>query len=372
MGTAALQYARRGWKVFPCRERDGEPYTTANGTPKHPKAKQPYIGNGFKNATTDERQIRDWWKRWPQALIGFAIGESGYFALDFDPRHDPDSGEIFELKDLKAATEDQIGCALPVSLASMTQSDGVHVIYRQPREGEPIRNRGNLPRHVDVRGQGGYIILPPSILYREDGSEGRYRWIEGRRDTDPVEAPDALVEALRAPKGRANKPDTGGGTPTTPSSAPRSSASGAGAEAARKYAMSALDRELRDLKAAPTGDRNNQINARSFSLGQLVGAGALDETLVRGMLQQAVATFGRDYEKCCQSIENGLTAGMASPRDMREIMSRAEERASRPRRAASGAPAPPPKTTKEGNPPKREYGPAVAMTKGVRGVMPGR
>ncbi|KKC24875.1 bifunctional DNA primase/polymerase [Sphingomonas sp. SRS2] len=204
MCTAALRYARRGWKVFPCRERD-ETLTvqTADGPkPKLYKAKSPYTGKGCNDATTDEGRIRAWWRQHPQAMIGLAMGGNKWFALDFDPRVDESTGEIFDLISLKAATEEQIGCELPVSLTSITQSDGVHVIYRQP-EGDPIINRGNLPRHVDVRGKGGYIVAPPSVLYREDGSEGRYRWRGGQHDIDPVDAPAALVQALRERKPKA-------------------------------------------------------------------------------------------------------------------------------------------------------------------------
>jgi hypothetical protein len=83
-------------------------------------------------------------------------------------------------------------------------------------------------------------------------------------------------------------------------------------DAVRKYALAAFDEECRLLAAAPIGDRNNQINARSFALGQLVGAGALSEAMVRSALQSVVAGFGRDYEKCCTSIDNGLTPAWRS------------------------------------------------------------
>lgn len=221
MCTAALGYARRGWKIFPCRERDEtiEVRTAEGPTPKLLKAKTPYIGKWREAATTDEATIRGWWRRWPQAMIALPMGDNGLLALDFDPRFDELTGEVFELAGLKAATEEQIGCALPISLASVTQSDGVHVIYKQPA-GEPIGNRGNLPRHVDVRGKGGYIIAPPSILYREDGSEGRYRWIAGRQDLDPVEPPEALVQALRERAKRAPANSAAGSMPASSSSSP--------------------------------------------------------------------------------------------------------------------------------------------------------
>jgi putative DNA primase/helicase len=154
LGQAALSYARRGWPVFPCRERDFE-LTKGNGDIIILKAKAPYGGSGVKDATCDEAVIAGWWRRWPEAMIGLAMGHNGLFALDFDPRIDDDTGEVFTLETLKAALVEQMGCDLPRSLTAMTQSEGVHVYLRQPDHGEPIRNRGNLPLHVDVRGLGG-------------------------------------------------------------------------------------------------------------------------------------------------------------------------------------------------------------------------
>ena len=92
MCSAALQYARRGWPVFPCRERDGEPYfvkhpKTGEPVEKTPKAKQPYVGKGLNDATTDENRILAWWRQHPQAMIGVPTGANGCFVIDFDPRH---------------------------------------------------------------------------------------------------------------------------------------------------------------------------------------------------------------------------------------------------------------------------------------------
>ena len=68
--ASALQYAARGWSVFPC----------------HPQDKRPVIENGLHGgATTDPAQIRAWWTEWPGAMIGVRTGEvSGIWCLDFD------------------------------------------------------------------------------------------------------------------------------------------------------------------------------------------------------------------------------------------------------------------------------------------------
>lgn len=373
MCTAALRYARRGWKVFPCRERDEtiEVRTADGPKPKLFKAKSPYTGKGCNDATTDEGRIRAWWRQHPQAMIGLAMGGNRLFALDFDPRHDESTGEIFELEGLKAATEEQIGCALPISLTSVTQSDGVHVIYRQP-EGEPITNRGNLPRHVDVRGKGGYIVVAPSILYREDGTEGRYRWLTGRHDIDPVEAPAALIQALRERGTRSTKGNAAGGTPASASSSPsstppppapsgRSSATlpdGSGrdvGDSVRKYALSALDGECQELAATPKGGgqyngRNQGIFHAGLKMGSLAAAGAISEHVVRAAIQAVIDRMpaNDDPDGARATLERGLTAGAANPRDLREIEEAARARASRSRPSSSARLRPPPPAPNSG------------------------
>lgn len=321
---AALAYAARGWPVFPC----------------NPETKAPLTKRGLKDASTDAATIRNWWVRWPLAMIGLPLGgESGLFALDFDPREeaDPESGEItaFTYAQMKAETEAMIGEALPATAASRTPSGGFHVFYRQP-EGEPVRNRGNLPRHVDVRGLGGYVIAAPSV--RADGKA--YAWVAARdpEQCPPVEAPAALVALLRAAKGA--------GVKQSLTTAPRPSAG----DAVRKYALAALDAEVRVLAATPMGGRNNQINASAFALGQLVGAGALSHATALACLLEVVRAWP-DVAKSEQTIDNGLKAGMASPRDLSDVERAAAERASR-RSSRSGSgwgEEPPPPSDRDSN-----------------------
>lgn len=348
---AALGYARRGWPVFPCNPKNKQPLLAAD---RDPVTQKPIRGTGgVSKATRDEELIRAWWKKWPDAMIGLAMGHNGLFALDFDPRTeeatDPETGEVtgtrdFTLEQLKAETETMVGTELPSTLAARTPSGGVHLYLRQPKDGEPIRNRGNLPAHVDVRGLGGYVVAPPSRMTPdpETGVAREYRWLRGNWDAEIVEAPEKLVELLRAPKARAPSGDTAAGDQPASSSPPPARPSAAPSDdpawaAVRKYAIAAFDAECQALARAPMGDRNNQINARAFVLGQLVGAGALSEASVRSALQSVVAGFGRDYEKCCEAIENGLDGGKAKPRDLRDIEANARARAERPPRRSSAA-----------------------------------
>ncbi len=191
--NAALAYSAMGWRVFPCSPQTKAPLLGNEVDPSNGK-KIPKTG-GVKKASCDPDQVRAWWQRWPNALIGVATGHDRLFVLDFDPRHDEATGEVWTLERLKAELEAQMGCALPPSLTSITQSGGVHVWLRWPDDGgAPITNRGNLPLHVDVRGLGGYVIVPPS----EMASGRTYHWLRrGGEVHDPATTQIADVPAAR-------------------------------------------------------------------------------------------------------------------------------------------------------------------------------
>lgn len=247
---AALAYAARGWPVFPCSPRDKAPLLPAD---KDAAGKRIPGSGGCRKASLDPEQIRAWWSKWPSAMIGVAMGDNGLFALDFDPRIDADTGEEWTLDRLKAELEQQIGGALPASLAVRTPSGGVHVYFAQPATGDPIRNRGNLPRHVDVRGEGGYVIAPPSCM--EDGR--RYRWLRDDAAVPIADAPAALITILQSRKGASpttGKPKGKGvGRRTMPNDVTRFPRSMANA------ARSGRPRAVRDRTrsiAAPSPSRN--------------------------------------------------------------------------------------------------------------------
>ena len=156
--AAALDYARRGWPVFSC----------------HPTGHQPLDGRknaeglgGFHLATTDEAQIRECWTRWPGAAIGLRTGEaSGLFAVDIDPRN---GGDI-SLENLEADHG-----PLPETVESQTGGGGRHLFFRWP--GRPVPcSTGKVARGIDVKGDGGYVILPPSA----HASGRQYCWLFGQ------------------------------------------------------------------------------------------------------------------------------------------------------------------------------------------------
>lgn len=138
----ALQYAGRGWHVFPCKPRDKTPLTRT----------------GFKSATTDPKQIHRWWSKWPDANIGIATGEkSGLLVVDIDSAQG-----IGALREI-------VGCAL-ASTPVVETGRGWHLYFAMPAE--RLRCSSDKARGLDIRANGGYVLAPPSV----HPTGAVYRW----------------------------------------------------------------------------------------------------------------------------------------------------------------------------------------------------
>lgn len=134
---AALAYAARlQWPVFPLRPRDKIPIT------KH----------GFLDATLDEKIIREWWKKWPNANIGVPTGIK-FWVLDIDPRHGGDDSRAALV--LKHS-------ALADTIRQMTGGGGSHYLYEMPDQQKLGCHEAVWPG-IDVKAEGGYIVVHPSI-----------------------------------------------------------------------------------------------------------------------------------------------------------------------------------------------------------------
>ena len=136
MLRTALALAKRKLHVFPCLER----------------AKTPAVAWGFRAATVDPQIIRGWWGARPDCNVAIATGAiSGVFVVDVDGV----DGE-FELRRLEAEHD-----TLPSTVEVITGA-GRHLYFRMPEM--PVRNSaGKVADNIDVRGDGGYVLVPPSI-----------------------------------------------------------------------------------------------------------------------------------------------------------------------------------------------------------------
>lgn len=167
---AALDYASRGWRVMPL------------------KGKIPTLKDWPVRASTDPKQIQDWWIQQPAANIGIATGKgSNLFVLDVDP----DKGGEDSLRALEA----QYG-ALPITPHVLTGGGGQHIYFQYPSI-QLGNSAGKLGPGLDIRTDGGQVVAPPSI-HPETGKS--YEW-EGAHHFDDISfapVPDWLLNLLAA------------------------------------------------------------------------------------------------------------------------------------------------------------------------------
>ena len=191
---AALHYARQGWPVLPLHSvREGRcscGRDCGRAAGKHPRS-----AHGVRDASVDEALVRAWWARWPDANLGLATGPaSGLVVLDIDPAH----GGEESLEALIARHGPP-----PRGPISRTGGGGRHLLFAHPGSRVPSRC-GALGSGLDVRGDGGYIVAPPS----RHRSGHLYEWDAGSHpDEVPLpRAPAWLVEGRPAGSDAPSRP----------------------------------------------------------------------------------------------------------------------------------------------------------------------
>lgn len=172
---AALEYAALGLAVFPVIPPMGNGEKSAG--------KKPYISNWQKEATSNKEKITEWWTKWPTANIGMATGRKsqGLVVIDLDIDDDKGINGYEALKEWQKEHGD-----LPETWQSITGRGGYHLFYFDT---EQHKNRVGLYEGVDIRGEGGYIIAPPSV----HANGHRYEWEQWREDGVNVARVDGLV-----------------------------------------------------------------------------------------------------------------------------------------------------------------------------------
>lgn len=161
LGDAALKYAEKGWHVFPLT----------------PRGKQPIIARGFLSASVDPAQIRDWWRETPDANIGLWPGRSNLLVIDIDGPEGEDTARALGI------------LAEPTLIVTTGRPEGGrHLYFRHP--GFNVSNC-NIGRKLDVRGDAGYVILPPSV----HPSGKKYQALG--KLTEIRELPPDALEAIR-------------------------------------------------------------------------------------------------------------------------------------------------------------------------------
>lgn len=167
---AALEYASKyHWAVFPVSA----------------KTKKPLTPHGCKDAKKTPGAIKAWWKKWPDASVGIATGSISHLVVI-----DEDLDEERGLDGIQSVVEWQRDNGqLPDTIMAITGRGGNHLYYHY--EGDDIKNRAGLLEGVDVRGEGGYVIAPPSV--HPNGTE--YQWEHDPEEFALAEL-DNTVQAL--------------------------------------------------------------------------------------------------------------------------------------------------------------------------------
>lgn len=169
----ALYYSDMGLAVFPLLPRDKRPATI----------------NGCKAATTNKQIISDWWDKHPDSNIGIATGNisGGLVVIDLDVDENKGINGYEVLKEWQ-----QENGELPESWQSITGRGGYHLFFR---DSAVNHNRVGLYEGIDIRGEGGYIVAPPSI--HPNGR--RYEWEQEPGEYELAQVNARVVNFLMGP-----------------------------------------------------------------------------------------------------------------------------------------------------------------------------
>ena len=145
MMNYALRYAADGFAVFPVYEPVGIGKCSCGK--QDCRGKHPRTANGCTDATTDAVTIREWWTKWPNASIGIATGKkSGLSVVDLDGQAGITSGKLLGLR----------------STVTVMTGNGEQLYYAD-QNGLLGNSVKKLATGVDTRGNGGYVVAPPSL-----------------------------------------------------------------------------------------------------------------------------------------------------------------------------------------------------------------
>ncbi|WP_158278020.1 bifunctional DNA primase/polymerase [Caulobacter endophyticus] len=317
----ALAYGRRRLAVFPLRPRTKEPYARTIG---------------FKGASSCASVIGDWWLgncaldlkddakiRTPvraraDSNIGIATGaKSGFWVLDLDG---PEAEAAIARLEAEHGT-------LPVTVQQST-GRGRHLCFAW-NPAFPVRNMSKRSQErigakIDVRGDGGYIVAPPSVHpgKPEEGiPPGRlYAWTPGRSplEIDFAPAPAWLLDLVSpAPE------------PVAPRQPVKPRAPAAGR--ASPYGEAALDGAVRTIVGAHKGQRDTTLYRSACSVGCLVAGGEIDRDYARASLIDAGMAHVPDAMTAAQlerQVDRALLWGEGQPRSAPDRA--AQDRARRP------------------------------------------
>jgi hypothetical protein len=244
-----------------------------------------YIEHGWHDATTNPDQIRQWWTRYPNALIATPTGAvSGLVVLDIDIK---DANGWDSLDDLGHSILDDVPLA-------HTPSGGLHVHYGLNPNLTIRTTIGKLGPGLDVLSDGHSVTLPtPGSNYRWDDHHH-----PNNNEFSPAPAWLHVPPPPPPPRPKPVKPVYG----------------------LSPYADAAIARACEEIRDAPGGTQHTTLARESFSIGTLAGAGGIPADFARRALIDAglgmiPANKVRWVQKTVErTVNDCFTAGMSNPR----------------------------------------------------------
>jgi hypothetical protein len=308
--AAALDYAGRGWHVLPLRAGDKSP-AVPDHTADRCAGTDPWCRSGHAGwqarATTDPARITRWWcsPLGAKSGVGIATGPSGLLVVDTDrpavagrPAPEGVGPGVIDGEAVLASLADEHGEQLPATFTVTTRSGGRHRYYSAPAATQLGNTAGALGWLVDTRGEGGYVVAPPTTV------AGRCWTVADDRPVAPL--PRWLAALLERPSGRRTDPRR------------RVAPAGITHSCADRYVEAAVAAEVRRVKAAPAGRRNHTLFTAAVALGQLVGGSALHPGAAAAALSAAAAAHvdagAYSAGQAQATIRSGLTRGRREPR----------------------------------------------------------
>jgi len=255
MLDAALQAAQSGFAVFPVQN------------------KRPLVA-WRSDSSTDEDTVRA--MQWGEATgIGVDCGKSGLVVVDIDDL------------DAVPALADEVGWdpTTDETRIARTGRGGLHIFYRAGST--EVRNSASkVVQGVDIRGSGGFVVIPPS--FHENGE--RYEWLN---DHEPAPIPERMVEVFNYREERAANDVPG-------------------SISHERWGLAALAAGAHDIEASPPGQRNNELNSVAYRIFGIVKGGHLDEDMARARLTRAGLHVGLASSEVAKTLASAWES--AEPR----------------------------------------------------------
>jgi hypothetical protein len=262
-------------QIIEARRREGIETLFPVGSDKVPPEKW----GPFSTRKPTDAEYAAWFRKYPYhnaLIITGAI--NNLFVVDCDST---EAVEYFEKR------------GHPQTWTVRSHDNRLHFYFRHPGWRVRNNNNGRIFNHIDIKGDGGYVIAPGSV----HKSGYVYSWLPdcSPGDVALASAPEWLLELLKPP-------------PERPVETPQNFSGHISA-----YARAALQSELECAASAPEGQRNQALNDSAFALGQLVGGGELSADQVANALHQ-IANRWPNSSHSRATIDRALQAGMEAPR----------------------------------------------------------